>query len=78
MARLVLDSACITLTHSVPFPTDPPERQLGDGKVTDFVAKPGVLGENHFLFLASTSLFASSTCNVGQQSESRVCYSLPL
>ena len=37
MARLVLDPACITLTHSVPFQIDPPERQLGDGEVTDTV-----------------------------------------
>ena len=78
MARLVLDPACITTTHSVPFPIDPPERQLGDGEVTDFVAKPGLLGDNHLLVFASTSPLASSTCNVGQQSESRVCYSLLL
>ena len=70
----MLDPVCIMLTHSVPFPIDPPERQLGDGEVTDFVAKPGVLEDDHFLFLASTSPLASSTCNVGQQSESRVRY----
>ena len=78
MARLVLDPACIMLTHSVLFSIDPTKRQLGNGKVTDFVVKPGVLGDHHFLFLASTSLLASSTFNVGQQSESCVCYSLPL
>ena len=55
----MLDHAHVTLAHSVPFQIDPLERQLGDGGVRDFLAKPGVTAGARLLCLASSSLLAS-------------------
>ena len=61
----MLDPVCVTLAHSVLFQIDPqkeysPERILGDGGARNFVAKPGVLADNHLLCLTSSSPLTSS------------------
>ena len=58
----MLDPAHVVLVHSVSFSIDPPERQLEDGRVRDFVAKPGVLACSVSLLFHAMWLAVGITC----------------